>query len=161
PFGSSAGLAGLFGVAPDLDPSDLARIEVLRGPQGTLYGASSIGGLVKYVTVDPSADRVSGTAGADAHIIYGGHVPGYNIRGSINIPLGETIAVRASTFTRQDAGYIDNAVTGKPGVNKSEVVGGRLSALWRPSDTLSVKLGALYQDSKSLGRGSRQVTGQA
>ena len=151
PFGSSAGLAGLFGTAPDLDPSDLARIEVLRGPQGTLYGASSIGGLVKYVTVDPSTNRVSGTLGGDTHTIYGGHGPGYNVRGSINVPLTDALAIRASVFTREEPGYIDNVVTGRAGVNKGEVVGGRLSALWRPSDTLSVKLSAMYQDAKSLG----------
>jgi len=151
PFGSSAGLAGLFGTAPDLDPSDLARIEVLRGPQGTLYGASSMGGLVKYVTVDPSTDRLSGSVAADMHTIDGGHGPGYNARGSINIPLGETLAVRASAFTREDPGYIDNVVTGKAGVNKSEVAGARWSALWRPSDTLSVKLGAMYQSTKTFG----------
>jgi len=116
PFGSSAGLAGLFGTAPDLDPSDLARIEVLRGPQGTLYGASSIGGLVKYVTVDPSTDRVNGALGADMDTIHGGHGPGYNVRGSINVPLTETLAVRASAFTREDPGYIDNVVTGQAGV---------------------------------------------
>ena len=45
-------LVGL--IVPDIDPSDLARIEVLRGPQGTLYGANSMGGLLKYVTFDPS-----------------------------------------------------------------------------------------------------------
>jgi iron complex outermembrane recepter protein len=151
PFGSSSGLGGLFGIAPDLDPSDLARIEVLRGPQGTLYGASSIGGLVKYVTVDPSTDHLSGTVAADALSVYAGHGPGYNVRGSINIPMGETLAVRASAFTREDPGYIDNVVTGQRGVNKGEVVGARLSALWRPSEALSVKLSALYQDFKSFG----------
>ena len=51
---------GTIGALPDIDPGDLARIEVLRGPQGTLYGASSMGGLVRYVTVDPSTDAVSG-----------------------------------------------------------------------------------------------------
>jgi len=51
PFGGSGGGDQLV---PDFDPGDLARIEVLRGPQGTLYGASSLGGLVKFVTVDPS-----------------------------------------------------------------------------------------------------------
>jgi iron complex outermembrane receptor protein len=151
PYGSSAGVAGLFGSAPDLDPSELARIEVLRGPQGTLYGASSIGGLVKYVTVDPSTDRISGTVGADAHTIFGGHGPGYNVRGSINVPLNDTLAVRASAFTRDDPGYIDNVITGVRGVNKVEVSGGRLAALWRPSEVLSVKLSALYQDTKVFG----------
>jgi len=59
PFGSSTVLGGGY-LVPDLDPSDLARIEVLRGPQGTLYGASSIGGLVKYVTTEPSTVALTG-----------------------------------------------------------------------------------------------------
>lgn len=152
PYGSSAGIAGLFGSAPDLDPSELARIEVLRGPQGTLYGASSIGGLVKYVTLDPDTDRLSGAVGAGTHTIRGaGNGVGYNVRGAINLPLGDTLAVRASAFTREDPGYIDNVVTGERGVNKAEVKGARLAALWRPSDVLSVKLGALYQQRKLFG----------
>ena len=58
PYGPTAGLA--FGNdVPDFDPADLARVEVLRGPQGTLYGASSIGGLVKFVTIDPTTDYFS------------------------------------------------------------------------------------------------------
>ena len=52
------GQGGLFGAAPDLDPSELQRIEALRGPQGTLYGAASMGGLVKYVTIDPDVTRL-------------------------------------------------------------------------------------------------------
>jgi len=157
PFGSSAGLAGLFGISPDLDPSELARIEVLRGPQGTLYGASSIGGLVKYVTVDPSTDRLSGAVSGDTHTIYGGHGPGYNVRGSINIPINEVLAVRASAFTREDPGFIDNVVTGVRGVNRIEVAGGRLAALWRPSEMLSVKVSALYQDAKTFGSSNVDV----
>lgn len=152
PYGSSAGIAGLFGSAPDLDPSELARIEVLRGPQGTLYGASSIGGLVKYVTLDPDTVRLSGAVAAGTHTIRGvGNDVGYNVRGAINLPLGDTLAVRASAFTREDPGYIDNVVTGERGVNKAEVKGARLAALWRPSDVLSVKLGALYQQRKLFG----------
>ena len=62
PYGSSTGIGSgsSTSIAPDIDPSDLARIEVLRGPQGTFYGASSMGGLLKYVTLDPSTDGVSG-----------------------------------------------------------------------------------------------------
>ncbi|MEP7244765.1 MAG: TonB-dependent receptor plug domain-containing protein, partial [Gammaproteobacteria bacterium] len=152
PYGSSAGIAGLFGSAPDLDPAELERIEVLRGPQGTLYGAASIGGLVKYVTIDPSRDKVSGAVAVGTNTIHGpGNNVGYNVRGGINLPLGETFAVRASAFTREDPGYIDNVLTGKEGVNKVDVSGARVSALWRPSDALSVKLSALYQDRKVFG----------
>lgn len=152
PYGSSAGLAGLFGSAPDLDPSELARIEVLRGPQGTLYGASSMGGLVKYVTVDPSTQELSGAIGGGLSAIRGsGDDIGYNLRGAINVPLSESFSVRASAFTREDAGYLDNVVTGKRNVNQVRVSGGRLSALWRPSSDFSLKLSALIQDRKIYG----------
>ncbi len=145
PFGASTGQGGLFGSAPDLDPSELARVEVLRGPQGTLYGASSMGGLVKYVTIDPSVSEFSGTMAGGVNVIRAGGDPGYNLRGSVNVPLGETLAVRASAFTRKEAGYIDNVRSGKKDVNSSRVSGGRVSALWKPSDSFSLKLGALYQ----------------
>jgi iron complex outermembrane recepter protein len=157
PYGSSAGIAGLFGSAPDLDPSELARIEVLRGPQGTLYGASSIGGLVKYVTVDPSTDGISGAVTAGTHGVRGGNNLGYSVRGAINIPAGETFAVRASAVTREEPGYIDNVLTGTRGVNDVEFRGARLSALWRPTDALSVKLGALYQDREVSGSSNVDV----
>ena len=62
PFGSATSLANGAVDVPDLDPSDLARVEVLRGPQGTLYGANSLGGLVKYVTVAPQPGVYNGTA---------------------------------------------------------------------------------------------------
>ncbi|MBU0555019.1 MAG: TonB-dependent receptor [Alphaproteobacteria bacterium] len=147
PYGSSTGQGGLFGAAPDLDPSELARIEVLRGPQGTLYGASSIGGLVKYVTVDPDLDEFGGSIGAGVQRVHrGGQSFGYNVRGSINVPLGETTAIRASAYTRREPGYIDNVRTGEANVNSSQVTGGRLSALWQPSETFSLKLSALYQE---------------
>src|SRR6185436_14855036 len=56
PFGSSSGLANAAVLSGDFDTFDLARIEVLRGPQGTLYGASSLGGVLKYVANEPSTD---------------------------------------------------------------------------------------------------------
>ncbi len=151
PFGASIGSGG--NTVPDIDPSDLARIEVLRGPQGTLYGASSMGGLLKFVTVDPSTERVSGRVQAGTASVTNGSKLGYNVRGSVNVPLGETLAVRASGFTREDPGYIDNPVTGVEGLNKMDVSGGNLAALWRPSDTFSLKLTALYQDTHSNGLG--------
>jgi iron complex outermembrane receptor protein len=150
PYGSSSN-TGIGYEVPDLDPSDLQRIEVLRGPQGTLYGASSIGGLLKFVTVDPSTAGVSGRVQADVDAAHNGDQAGYGARGAVNMPLTDTLALRASGFTRRDPGYIDNVETGESGINRTDVYGGRLSGLWRPSDVLSVKLSALFQDSKRGG----------
>ena len=153
---SYSGLASVFSpVRPDLDPSDLQRIEVLRGPQGTLYGASAMGGLINYVTVDPSTSGLSGRLEAGVSGVSHGSDPGYNFRGSINVPVSETFAVRASGFTRFDPGYIDNPEFGKKDINSATVSGGRISALWRPAANLSIKLAALYQHTK--GDGQSQV----
>jgi iron complex outermembrane recepter protein len=150
PYGSSTSLGG-GAVALDMDPSDLARIEVLRGPQGTLYGASSMGGLLKYVTVDPSTSSVNGRLQGSFSDVQNGSEQGYSLRGSINVPLGDTWAMRASGFTRRDPGYIDDPSRDVDGVNRIDADGGRLSALWLPSEDFSVKLSALYQDSKRYG----------
>jgi outer membrane receptor protein involved in Fe transport len=150
PFGSSTGLGG-GDVVPDIDPNDLARVEVLRGPQGTLYGASSMGGLLDFVTIDPSTDRLSGRVQAGTESIYNGSGLGYNFRGSVNIPLGDTLAMRASAFTREDPGYIDNPFLHINGINEQHAHGGRLATLWTPTETLSLKLSALYQEIRSNG----------
>jgi len=150
PYGSSTLLGGGPAV-PDIDPGDLAQVEVLRGPQGTLYGVASIGGLLKFVTVDPSTSAVSGRLEAGVDGVHNGAELGYNVRGSVNIPLSQDLAVRASAFTREDPGYIDNPILHIDGVNKAEAYGGRFSALWSPTDTFSVKLSALLQDSHGTG----------
>ncbi len=137
--------------SPDIDPSDLARVEVLRGPQGALYGSNSMGGLLKYVTVDPSTERVSGRAEGGINSVNNGAQMGYAFRGAVNVPIGETFAIRASAFTRQDPGYIDNSRLGMEGVNKAEANGGRLSGLWQLSDSFSLKLSALYQKTRADG----------
>ncbi len=156
PYGSSTFIGGGY-MAPEIDPSDLARIEVLRGPQGALYGVSSLGGLLKYETVDPSTDRITGRVQAGTSSVRNGDGLGYNARGSINLPFGDTFAVRASAFTRREAGYIDNVQSGQQGVNQEDADGGRVAALWRPSDTFSVKLSALLQDVKTHGSALAEV----
>jgi len=130
---------------PDLDPNDIAQVEVLRGPQGTLYGASSIGGLIKYVTVDPTTDRFSGHIQAGVSSVYNGAGAGYNVRAAVNLPISDDLALRASGFARQEPGYIDDYAIGARGVNRLDDNGGRLSALWTPWDGFSVKLSAVIQ----------------
>jgi iron complex outermembrane recepter protein len=153
-FGSTV-VASAYSPAPDIDPNEISRVEVLRGPQGTLYGASSIGGLIKYVTVDPSFDAVSGRVELGGDAIHNGNGNGYSASGAINVPLSDTLAIRANGFIHQDPGYIDNIETGQNGVNKAQVYGGRVAALWQPSEQFTMKLSALLQQSKS--DGSSQV----
>jgi outer membrane receptor protein involved in Fe transport len=150
PYGSSTNLA-LGALAPDIDPSELARVEVLRGPQGALYGASSMGGLLNYVTIDPSFDGVSGRLQAGTSSVYDGDELGYNLSAAVNVPLNDTFAIRANGFSRRDPGYIDNPVRNEEGVNTGEFEGGHVSALWRPSESFSLKLSALHQNSRTDG----------
>jgi iron complex outermembrane recepter protein len=150
PYGASTNNGGGLAI-PDLDPSDLQRVEVLRGPQGTLYGASSIGGLINFVTVEPSTAGFSGRLQAGLSGVENGEGVGYNVRAAFNVPLGESLALRASAFNRLDPGYIDNVQTGADGVNEQEVTGGRLALLWSPTDALSVQLSALLQRTEMNG----------
>lgn len=144
PFGaSSATLDG--NQVPDIDTSDLQRVEVLRGPQGTLYGANSMGGVVKYSTIDPSTDRVSGTMTVGSDAVKNGSGAGYNVSGAVNVPAGPRLGIRASGFARLTPGYIDNPVLGLDGVNEGRGYGGRVSTLWHLSNAVSVKANALYQ----------------
>lgn len=140
PFGSATSNS-----APDLDPSDLDHVEVLRGPQGTLYGASSMGGLIKYVTAEPSTAGFSARLESGLISVQNGAGLGYEERAAVNLPINETLAVRLSGFTREDPGYIDDPVRHVDGINEGHTYGGHLAALWKPSDTLSVKFSALMQ----------------
>jgi iron complex outermembrane recepter protein len=150
PIGNSLGLNYGSEAYPDVDPSDLSRIEVLKGPQGTLYGADSMGGVIKFNFKDPSTAGYSGNVQALGNYVDGGG-PGYTVRGSVNVPISDTFAIRASAFSRRDGGYVDNLWTGQHDVNSDDVYGGHFAALWRPSENLSLKLSALVQDSKGDG----------
>jgi outer membrane receptor protein involved in Fe transport len=150
PLGSEITFGG-GSVTPDLDPSDLKQIEVLRGPQGTLYGSASMGGLLVYQTVDPSVAAFGGRAEVGlAGVKNAGH-PGYEVSGAVNAPVSDTLAVRASGFSRWEPGYIDNVQSGGRGVNDTQITGGLLSALLQPSGIFSLKLTALFNDNKQWG----------
>lgn len=148
PFGSSTDHGNSV---PDLDPGDLTRIEVLRGPQGTLYGSNSMGGLVKFVTIDPSTAGFSGNVSAGASGVDQGNQLGYSLRGSANVPASDTFAVRVSGYGRLEPGWTSNPLYHTTGVNEVHAEGGRVSALWAPTGDVSLKLSALYQHLKSDG----------
>jgi outer membrane receptor protein involved in Fe transport len=149
PFGSSTGLANGAELAGDFDTFDIARVEVLRGPQGTLYGASSLGGLLKFVTNAPSTEALEGKVLGGGEFTDGGDMS-YRGAAMVNVPLGETLAFRASGSYRKQGGFIDSVGTAGSNVrsntNDFESYGGRASLLWKPDPSLSVRLSALFQN---------------
>ena len=141
PFGASSGIGGY--TVPDLDPQDLARVEVLRGPQGTLYGAGSLGGLLKYVTADPDPSRFFGRLQVDGSAVDGGG-EGYSLRAAANIPLSDDLALRVSGYNRRDPGFIDNVLTGERNYNDTRFYGGRAALGWQRGDW-KIRLSGLFQ----------------
>ncbi|MBW8841778.1 MAG: TonB-dependent receptor, partial [Sphingomonadales bacterium] len=156
PFGSSTSQTNAAHLAGDIDPFDIDRIEVLRGPQGTLYGANSLGGLLKYVTTPPKFDRISLRAQAGVETVDGGGT-GWSGNGVINLPLSDTLAVRASGFYRQTPGYIDSVGIAGRNINHSDSYGGRASLLFKPSDRFSIRLTAIAQNIRAHGRDTIDV----
>jgi iron complex outermembrane recepter protein len=157
PYNGSTVFAGAATGVPDLDPSDLDHIEVLKGPQGTLYGADALGGVLKFVTVRPDATRFSGRIDAGGAWVDGGG-SGYNASAAVNIPLvTDQLAVRISGFDRQDPGYINDPSRGVSNINTATVAGGRIAFLWTPTDHLTFTLSALGQDLKADNPSSEDV----
>lgn len=146
PLGSSSNFARSSRFVLDLLPYDIQRVEVLRGPQGTLYGAGAMGGLLKYVLKDPDLHASEGRVGAGLSSIAGAGDMGWNLRAGINAPLVEgKLAIRASFANEFTPGWIDNAFTAGKDVNDTRQRSGHLSMLWQPQDNFSLKLTALHQ----------------
>jgi iron complex outermembrane receptor protein len=132
---------------PDLDLFDLDRFEVLRGPQGTLFGAGSTSGTLRYITAQPRIGEFEGTAeitgneGTDSD--FGG-----SIKGAFNFPIGETAALRVVGYYNELAGFIDGFYPGRAvneDVNGGNRTGARVSLLIQPNDTLSITPRIVYQ----------------
>ncbi|KFZ36577.1 hypothetical protein HR45_15720 [Shewanella mangrovi] len=153
PYGSATNT----GVIPDLDPSDIQQIEVLRGPQGTLYGASSMGGLVKYVSVDPNASYATG------HFELGGASAahgstGHSIRASGNLPVTDDFAIRMSGFKREDPAYLTNTRDGSD--NSIESDGGRIAMIWHMTDDWTFRSSAMFQNTSQDNTAYADVTSE-
>ena len=116
-----------IGGALDVHIYDIARIESLAGPQGTLYGASSQAGTIRIITNKPDATALYGRVDGELNSVAHGE-PGGSLEGMINVPLGERIAFRGIAFYRRDGGYIDNVpgtrtYCGDPIIEDDEIVG--------------------------------------
>jgi outer membrane receptor protein involved in Fe transport len=150
PFGSSSALLNGSILSGDFDTWDLQRVEVLRGPQGTLYGANSEGGLLKFVTAPPVLGSFSGAAEVTGEsIAHGGQ--GGDVRAVVNLPIGDKVALRIGGFDQDVAGYIQDPSRGKTDVNEGHKYGGRVSLLAEPVDSLTIRLTATSQQSRYEG----------
>jgi outer membrane receptor protein involved in Fe transport len=150
--GSSTVLADETIFQLDMFPYDIERIEVLRGPQGTLYGANSMGGVLKYITRDPNLTASEAQIGGDVFGVKNGGSVGTGARGSWSAPLidGE-LAVRGSLYAQETPGYIRNPLRGISHENSLSQYGGRLAMLWQPLTELQVRLQGIYQRTDSEG----------
>lgn len=134
-------------VIPDIDSFDVKQVEVLRGPQGTLFGSSSLGGAVNYVVneADPSAIDV-GAEGIVSSTRRSGEAS-YAAKAMINVPIiADKLAVRLVGLQRYDAGYLNNIGTGDKGSNDLRVGGLRGSIIFTPTETTKISALGLYQE---------------
>ena len=112
------------GPDPDLKLVDMQSVEILEGPQGTLYGSGALGGIVLLKPNMPTVDRVSGLVGAGTTVTWHGD-PGYDLSGVLNVPLGSAAALRVVGYRSREGGYVDNRATGEKDVNEVDVRGAR------------------------------------
>lgn len=166
PFGSSSGLANGSILSGDFDTFDIDRIEVLRGPQGTLYGASSLGGVLKFVTAEPKLDKFDARGEVGVETVKGGD-EGYTGKAMVNVPLSDRVALRATGFYRSEDGYVDSIGNNpipslldptvnirdgsnvKSNINSFKTYGGRAALLAELNDAVSIKLSAVAQNLRS------------
>ena len=123
---------------------DLERVEVLKGPQGTLYGGSSIGGAVKYVTRKPSQEY-EGTAAIEV-----GQQSIVNVNGSVNLPVSNVFAVRLSGYLDTNDGFLKNNITGVNN-DESEEYGFRAALRYTPTDETDINLSIRYSNLENGG----------
>src|SRR6266478_630323 len=144
PLGASTS----FGVgyqSLNINAFDLSRVEVLNGPQGTLYGATSLGGTVKYITAAPDPKLFSAQAGVGVSSTEHGGI-NHTYTGMVNLPFGDGIgAVRIDDYQDYASGYAKDPIFHRDNQGWSRSEGGRFSLLMQPTDELDVRLSASTQ----------------
>jgi len=130
---------------PDLALIDIDRVEILRGPQSTLYGSGALTGLYRVVTKEPSLDDTEFSISSSLSLTEYGD-PSSGIAAMFNIPFdNKTMAIRAVASYRKNGGYIDDTRLQTQNINSSEHTNGRLSFVLKPSSNWRLKLGTTYR----------------
>lgn len=150
---------------------DIERIEALRGPQGTLYGASSQSGTLRVITNKPDRSGFSSWVDTEFSKLRGGDFS-HDVSAMINLPVvADKLTLRLVGFTTEDAGFIDNVLSDslggtfsnadvvKKNVNKTTTEGGRAALRWDATDDVNATLSAVFQDTKGRGHGDVELDG--
>ncbi len=132
---------------PDLDLFDLNRLETLRGPQGTLFGAGSIGGTIRYITNQPRLGRTEGAVEANLNVVGEDDIGG-QLRGMVNLPLGDSAALRIVGYYTRFGGFIDALREGggvTEDINDGVRYGTRIALTFEPSESISITPRLVWQ----------------
>jgi iron complex outermembrane recepter protein len=150
PVGASSSF-GLAFQTFNVNTFDLERVEVLNGPQGTLYGSNALGGTIKYITEPPDPQRFSAAGELDgSDTAHGSGNDG--ARAMINIPLlGDRAALRIDGLQQWDSGYASDPFNGRDDQGKARTLGGRVSFLAQLTPDIDLRLGAFSQDISAMG----------
>lgn len=126
--------SSIMGVEPDLDIFDMSSVEVLKGPQGTLFGGSALAGAVRYVPNLPEFDRFGGAASMGIGQTADSGDLNHEYALALNVPLGDTFALRFAGSVRDMGGFLDNTNTGEKDINSFRTEQGRVIASWQPTE---------------------------
>jgi iron complex outermembrane recepter protein len=131
---------------PDLRLYDIDRIEVIEGPQGTLYGAGTLGGIIRILPNRPDASGFHASASVGRSLTKDG-AAGFDLGGVINVPIvNDHVALRIVGYRQVEGGYISNATLGARDTNRSAITGARASLQIDPGDNWTINLSAISQN---------------
>jgi outer membrane receptor protein involved in Fe transport len=149
-----ADVTGFSDAIIDLRPYDLARVEVLRGPQGTLYGEGSTSGTIRFITRDVNLEAVEASAEVAGYQTRNGS-PSESFTGVINLPLSGQFGLRIGGFLANEGGWIDQPSVGRSEINDQTLRDVRVKALWQASDSLALSAMAIvHRNDAGLGNQS-------
>lgn len=133
------------GPDPDLRLYDLRSVEVLEGPQGTLHGVGTLGGVIRLQPAAPNLDRIE--ASMTGGISFTEHgAPGADLSGIIDLPLSDNVGLRTVAYRVREGGYIDDTLRKLSDVNRVDTVGGRAWLRITPGNDWTIDLGGALQD---------------
>ena len=147
-------LDGIYVASPfalHTDFLDLERIEVLRGPQGTLFGQNSTGGAINVITQAPDTEEFFGKADITV-----GNYSLIRARGSVNVPISDTVALRASVASHNHDGFSRNIVLDQ-GLDQADSISARARLLWAPMENLRFNFTAQYYDENTNGAAQKGI----